>query len=179
MYVFIFQLFYYRMPISYFETDPITQHNIQLVQYTKQMQELLQQMQQSYKVTRVQQCALGCQGLIWIFCLQENKCREYPSSSFKACKTTHSAKSIHEFDKKRSAAGATQINVSSLCSWRIWQYNRISSICTIWCSRRDAHEVLQLVESEYRAGAFRPVYRICSKSGIKFVKFENTFYFCN
>ena len=45
-----FYMIYYRIPISYFEVDPITQHNIQLVQYTKQMQELLQEMQQSYKV---------------------------------------------------------------------------------------------------------------------------------
>lgn len=36
------------MPISYFEIDPIIQHNIQLVQYTKQMQEILQQLQQNY-----------------------------------------------------------------------------------------------------------------------------------
>lgn len=38
------------MPISYFEADPITLHNIQLVQYSKQMQEILQQIQKSYKV---------------------------------------------------------------------------------------------------------------------------------
>lgn len=38
--------------MSYFETDPITQHNIQLVQYSKQMQEILQQIQKSYKVTK-------------------------------------------------------------------------------------------------------------------------------
>lgn len=38
------------MPISYFDADPIIKHNIQLVQYSKQMEELLQQLQNSYMV---------------------------------------------------------------------------------------------------------------------------------
>ncbi|XP_032796425.2 uncharacterized protein LOC116932704 [Daphnia magna] len=42
------------MPISYFEADPITLHNIQLVQYSKQMQEILQQIQKSYKKFNVE-----------------------------------------------------------------------------------------------------------------------------
>lgn len=44
---------FYRMSISYFVMDPMTEHTINLLQYTKQMNDLHQQLQQapqSYKV---------------------------------------------------------------------------------------------------------------------------------
>jgi len=39
------------MPISYFKPDVLTQHNTQLVQYSKQMEELVDQIQNSYSVS--------------------------------------------------------------------------------------------------------------------------------
>merc|ERR1740128_770586 len=41
------------MPISYFKPDVLTQHNTQLVQYSKQMEELVDQIQNSYSKTDV------------------------------------------------------------------------------------------------------------------------------
>jgi len=41
------------MPVSYFKPDVLTQHNTQLVQYAKQMQELSDQINNSYSVSTI------------------------------------------------------------------------------------------------------------------------------